>query len=70
MMEMRKHWGEYFKGFPNFKPFRIRMMQTDQFDEMDTIMKEIAELYDGVSPIVQQEEAASQESSLPSECRL
>jgi nifR3 family TIM-barrel protein len=51
MMEMRKHWSDYFKGFPNFKPFRIRMMQTDHFDEMQSIMDEIGETFDGVQPI-------------------
>lgn len=70
MMEMRKHWGDYFKAFPNFKPFRIRIMQTDQYLELLTILDEIAELYDGVMPIKQHDEQSKESSDLPSECRL
>lgn len=47
MMEMRKHWGDYFKGFPHFKPFRIRMMETVLFDEMVEILQEISRYYKG-----------------------
>ncbi len=47
MMEMRKHWSDYFKGFPNFKPFRIRMMQTILLDEMLEILQEISNYYHG-----------------------
>jgi tRNA-dihydrouridine synthase B len=47
MMEMRKHWGDYFKGFPHFKPFRIRMMETVLFDEMAEILQEISRYYKG-----------------------
>jgi tRNA-dihydrouridine synthase B len=45
MMEMRKHWGDYFKGFPHFKPFRIRMMETVHFNEMTDILREISSYY-------------------------
>lgn len=47
MMEMRKHWGDYFKGFPHFKPFRISMMETVHFDEMSEILKKISNYYKG-----------------------
>ena len=70
MMEMRKHWGDYFKGFPYFKPFKIRIMQTESFAELKEIMREIAEEYDGVLPVHQQDEVIDPASDLPSECRL
>lgn len=47
MMEMRKHWGYYFRGYPNFKPFRIRMMEAIHFDEMLEILEEITQTYSG-----------------------
>ncbi len=28
ILEIRKHWGNYFKGFQHFKPFRIKLMET------------------------------------------
>jgi tRNA-dihydrouridine synthase B len=70
MMEMRKHWGDYFKAFPNFKPFRIRIMHTDQYLELLKILDEIAEVYDGVMPIKQHDEQIKETSDLPLECRL
>ena len=45
MMEMRKHWSDYFKGFPNFKPFRIRMMETVKFDEMLEMLEDVRITY-------------------------
>ncbi len=53
MMEMRKHWGHYFKGFPNFKQYRVRMMQIDAYDEMLALMDEVALVFDGAVPITQ-----------------
>lgn len=70
MLEMRKHWGHYFKAYPNFKAFRIRMMETEKFDEMLEILKEIAVTYDGVLPIHDEQDSAIQKPDLPSECRL
>ncbi|MBS4056145.1 MAG: tRNA dihydrouridine synthase DusB [Bacteroidales bacterium] len=47
LMEMRKHWSDYFKGYPNFKPFRIRIMETDTYDELSAILDEIGQYYNG-----------------------
>lgn len=36
--EMRRHYTAYFKGIPNFKPFRLKLVQSDDFQElMDTL---------------------------------
>ncbi len=39
--EIRKHYAGYFKGFPNFKPYRIKLMlalsQTEVFEVLDEI---------------------------------
>jgi tRNA-dihydrouridine synthase B len=48
ILEMRKHWGYYFKGYPNFKPFRIRMMEELHFEGMCNILSEISATYSGI----------------------
>lgn len=66
LMEMRKHWGDYFKGYPNFKPYRIRIMQANFYEEMDLILREIAEVFDGVEPVSE----AKESSDLSEGCHL
>ena len=39
--EIRKHWGDYFKGYPYFKPFRIKLMAATTQEE---VMKTLAEI--------------------------
>ena len=45
VLEIRKHWGNYFKGYPNFKPFRLKLMQTDSLVEVLNILDEIKKFY-------------------------
>lgn len=45
IMEIRKHWGDYFKGYPNFKPFRLKLMDAETHEEVLTILKEISDYY-------------------------
>jgi len=45
ILEMRKHWGNYFKGYPNFKPFKLRLMSTESHQEVLTIVDEIEHYY-------------------------
>ncbi len=45
IIEIRKHWADYFKGYPNFKPFRMRLMETESFDDIQTIIDDIREYY-------------------------
>lgn len=44
LLEMRKHYGDYFKGYPNFKPFRLNLVTLESpeelFNELDLIGKE------------------------------
>ena len=44
-MEIRKHWASYFKGLPNFKPFKMRLMETLAVDEVKRILDEIEQYY-------------------------
>ncbi len=70
LMEMRKHWGDYFKGFPNFKPFRIRIMQANLYEEMDQILKEIETAFNGIQPVERGFDNTNGWTDLPEECRL
>ncbi|MEN8225064.1 MAG: tRNA dihydrouridine synthase DusB [Bacteroidota bacterium] len=45
MFEMRKHYSNYFKGFHNFKPFKVKLMQTEEVDGVMEVLEEIREYY-------------------------
>lgn len=34
VLEMRKFYGGYFKGIPGFKPFKIKLMEANTFDDV------------------------------------
>jgi len=41
ILEMRKHYADYFKGFPNFKPYRVRLMEAVVYREVSKILSEL-----------------------------
>jgi nifR3 family TIM-barrel protein len=43
--EIRKHWGDYFKGYPHFKPFRIKLMAAITQEEVMNTLAEIQAEY-------------------------
>jgi len=45
VLEIRKHWGDYFKGYPNFKPFRIKLMQAETESAVKEILEEAGRFY-------------------------
>ncbi len=45
ILEIRKHWSDYFKGYPNFKPFRLKLMEAETLDEVTSILDEIKDFY-------------------------
>lgn len=45
IVEMRRHYGPYFKGLENFKPFRQRLVTTENHEEIYQIFEEIAAYY-------------------------
>ncbi len=45
VLEIRKHWGNYFKGYPNFKPFRIKLMETETHADLLNVLEDIREFY-------------------------
>lgn len=47
MFEMRKHYGNYFKGFPDFKPFKLKLMETEEAGEVMEVLSAIEDFYKG-----------------------
>ena len=45
LLEIRKHWSAYFKGLPNFKPFKLRLMETLSVSEVFAILDDICVYY-------------------------
>ena len=45
IVEMRRHYANYFKGLDHFKPFRARLVTSSSFDEIVQILHEVSEYY-------------------------
>ena len=45
IFEIRKHYADYFKGYPNFKNFKIALMEAQSYDEVDRLLMEIESFY-------------------------
>ena len=45
VLEMRRHYTNYFRGFPNIKPFRSKLVTNFDPNELYAIMDEIEEIY-------------------------
>jgi tRNA-dihydrouridine synthase B len=43
--EIKKHYSEYFKGYPDFKHFKVSLMEALAFDEVNQVLDEITEVY-------------------------
>ena len=41
ILEMRRHYANYFKGIDNFKEYRMRLVTAGTFEELDEILQEI-----------------------------
>jgi tRNA-dihydrouridine synthase B len=51
IFEMRRHYTNYFRGIPNFKPFRTRLVESPTFEETLSILDEIEEVF-GQVPVL------------------
>jgi nifR3 family TIM-barrel protein len=45
VLEIRKHWGDYFKGYPHFKAFRIKLMEAETEEGVKKILEEARQFY-------------------------
>ena len=52
VFEMRRHYTNYFKGIPDFKPFRMRLVETIDVAELFAILDEVSETYSGITSLV------------------
>jgi len=41
VFETRKHYSQYFRGIPNFKPWRIRLVTEDHIEAVMETLDEI-----------------------------
>lgn len=48
IFEMRKHYSNYFRGLPNFKPYKLRLMEAEEMDGVMGVLSELKEKYQGV----------------------
>ncbi|MGE0770849.1 MAG: tRNA dihydrouridine synthase DusB [Cyclobacteriaceae bacterium] len=46
IFEMRRHYSQYFKGLPDFKPFRTRMVEAMEAREVHAILDEVIQQYE------------------------
>ena len=42
---MRRHYTNYFRGMPNFKPFRTEMVTAERYIEVLSILDRVQETY-------------------------
>ncbi|MBX2845774.1 MAG: tRNA dihydrouridine synthase DusB [Saprospiraceae bacterium] len=47
VLEMRRHYTNYFRGLPGVKEYRTRLVTTEEPEELNAIMDEIAVAYGG-----------------------
>ncbi len=45
VVEMRRHYANYFRGFPNIKPYRSQLVTIYESDTLFSILDEIEEVY-------------------------
>jgi nifR3 family TIM-barrel protein len=50
VFEMRRHYSNYFKGLPDFKPFRTRLVEAGAPAEVYSILDEVASTYMSLIP--------------------
>ena len=43
--EMRRHYTNYFRGIPNFKPYRNQLVQLESYDEIINLLDEIETIF-------------------------
>lgn len=49
LIEMRQHYGNYFRGIPHFKDFRVKFLEVYTLAEMDEVIAETEQFYEEFS---------------------
>lgn len=47
ILEMRRHYTNYLKGMPNIKEYRLKLVSLPTLEELDAVLDEIVQVYDG-----------------------
>lgn len=50
ILEMRRHYSNYLKGFPHIKEFRNKLVTLSTKEEIEATLQEIIQRYDGYTP--------------------
>jgi nifR3 family TIM-barrel protein len=48
--EMRRHYANYLKGFPNIREFRMKLVLAKSLDEIESILDDVRNVYSGFTP--------------------
>lgn len=48
IFEMRRHYAPYFKGLPDFRQYRSRLVEAPDYSSVCAILEEVAEIYSAV----------------------
>ncbi|HNP94927.1 MAG TPA: tRNA-dihydrouridine synthase, partial [Cyclobacteriaceae bacterium] len=48
ILEMRRHYSNYFRGLPNFKPVRTQLVESLSLVEINSLLEGLTEQYAGV----------------------
>ncbi|OEK05842.1 tRNA dihydrouridine synthase DusB [Roseivirga misakiensis] len=52
IFEMRRHYTNYFRGFRDFKPYRTKLVESQNPQEIFDLLDEISVVFDGVNALV------------------
>lgn len=47
--EIRKHYSDYFKGYPDFKRFKVALMESESFEGVNSLLDEIEAAYSTIN---------------------
>ena len=48
IFEMRRHYSNYFKGIPNFKEYRMKLVSLENIEHIHSVLEDISEQFDSV----------------------
>jgi tRNA-dihydrouridine synthase B len=51
IFEMRRHYTNYFKGLPNFKPYRTQLVELDDVQQIMQVLDEVKSKFAGMEAL-------------------
>jgi tRNA-dihydrouridine synthase len=46
IFEMRRHYANYFKGIPNFKEYRMKLVSLENIEQIQEVLEEIGDKFE------------------------